>query len=281
MKRSYVAEHYNQIKSIGVKNRQSSKIISVREVNNFVKNKLLEKYVAPKSVVFDLGCGKGGDLSKYKFRAIKHYFGCDVADVSLKEALSRASNCQFKADFITADFAQQNIKLEEKADVVVAQFSLHYAFSSEEALTKAVKNIDRNLKDNGVFLATLPNEDVILRRAAKAEFAPFGNTLYKIEPLVPELKEEAYGQSYNFYLEEAVVGCMEYLASTKLLTSLLGRYGIVPIMESDFLTILNTEIKADPGVYNSMVRNTLNREELQIVELYKAVAYRKAEAKKK
>lgn len=281
MKKNYVAEHYNQLKGVDAKNRQSSKIISVREANNFIKNKLLEKYVPPQAVVLDLGCGKGGDLSKYKFRSIRHYFGCDIAETSLKEALSRAAHCKFKADFITADFTQQNIKLEEKADVVVAQFSLHYAFSSEAALLKAVKNIDRNLKDGGVFLATIPNEQVILRRAAKTGFAPFGNSLYRIEPVSGVLQEKAYGQGYTFYLEEAVTGCVEYLASTELLSALLAPHSIVPIMKSDFLSILNAEIKADPELYKTMVKNTLQTEELQIVELYQAVAYQKRAPAKK
>jgi len=270
-----VADHYNKIKPMEVEERNNSKIISIRQVNNFIKQKLIEKYVKENSVVLDLGCGKGGDLTKLKFRNIRHYYGCDIAENSLSEALRRASGQKFKADFIKADFGRQTIKLCEEADVVMCQFSFHYVFGSEKELEKAVSNVCRNLKEGGVFFLTVPNDAVIVRRALKADSKAFGNSLYKIEPKEALSSEPGFGKAYVFYLEEAVTGCEEYLASTKILTEKLEKFSLFPLMESDFLTILNTEIKADPELYRKMVKHSLGRDEVQVVELYKAAAYRK------
>ncbi|OAG30012.1 mRNA (guanine-N7-)-methyltransferase [Nematocida displodere] len=268
-----IAKHYNEIAPVTLSERQSSKIISVRELNNFIKAMLIKKYVKKNDAVLDLGCGKGGDLTKLSFQEISRYYGCDIASKSLEEALNRSLYRKFKANFICCNFTTEKIVLEEQVDLVMSQFSFHYAFSTKQSLKNALKNVSTNLKQNGLFLITIPSEDVIVRRSQRGG-SSFGNTMYKIETTSP-LAKKSFGQSYNFYLNEAINGCEEYLASLEVLIEHGKKYGLVPVMNSGFLSILNQEMNADRESYHRMVKNTPTQEAIEIIELYQVVVFKK------
>ncbi|KAI5133828.1 mRNA (guanine-N7-)-methyltransferase [Nematocida ausubeli] len=271
-----VADHYNKIKSISLCNREVSQIIGVREVNNFLKQRLIQKFIQQNSVVLDLGCGKGGDLSKLKHCPVRTYYGCDIAQDSLKEALSRSIGLKFKTHFLNANFASDKITIEEKADLVMSQFSFHYAFSSELSMKKAAMNVFNNLKEGGVFILTIPDTNVILRRSERnAVDGSFGNRLYKVVPSPSFYTEKSFGRGYKFYLQEALTGCEEYLTNMEYLTEFFKSKGMVKIFDTDFLSFINTEMFADKEMYSRMVKRVLTQEELPIIELYRAIAYKK------
>lgn len=70
---SAVAAHYNELQEVGLEKRSQSRIFYLRNFNNWMKSVLigefLEKVRQRKKrniTVLDLGCGKGGDLLKWK-----------------------------------------------------------------------------------------------------------------------------------------------------------------------------------------------------------------------
>lgn len=70
---SAVAAHYNELQEVGLEKRSQSRIFYLRNFNNWMKSVLigefLEKVRQKKKcdiTVLDLGCGKGGDLLKWK-----------------------------------------------------------------------------------------------------------------------------------------------------------------------------------------------------------------------
>ena len=67
-----VAKHYNDRPEVGVEKRKESKIIRLRSFNNWIKSILIQRHVRQRNTVFDMGCGKGGDLIKFAKARIRH-----------------------------------------------------------------------------------------------------------------------------------------------------------------------------------------------------------------
>lgn len=81
-----VAEHYSARENQRVDVRESSPIIHLKKLNNWIKSVLIRRYTQPGDYVLDLACGKGGDLIKWDFAKIGFYLGIDVAKGSIYDA---------------------------------------------------------------------------------------------------------------------------------------------------------------------------------------------------
>lgn len=128
---SSVAQHYNDRPDVGAVKRKESKIIRLRSFNNWVKSVLIHRYVRPNQNVFDMGCGKGGDLIKWAKARIHHLVAAgkvennfctslsqanlvhvDIANVSLEQMQNRYKTLRdrsFTAEFYAMDCYQVNI----------------------------------------------------------------------------------------------------------------------------------------------------------------------------
>lgn len=61
---------------VGVERREFSPIIGLKKFNNWIKSVLIGKFAhRPRGKVLDVGCGKGGDLNKWKQARIGLYVG--------------------------------------------------------------------------------------------------------------------------------------------------------------------------------------------------------------
>jgi len=70
----------NSRPDVGVEHRELSPIIGLKKFNNWIKSVLIGKFAfrgqnRPGANVLDLGCGKGGDLNKWKQARIRLYVG--------------------------------------------------------------------------------------------------------------------------------------------------------------------------------------------------------------
>jgi mRNA (guanine-N7-)-methyltransferase len=100
-----VRSHYNDKKELGKEWRQNSRIKGLRAFNNWVKSTLIQKFTPREDfdprrpsadpndhlVVLDMGCGKGGDLLKWKSapQEVGFYLGVDSANISIIHARDR------------------------------------------------------------------------------------------------------------------------------------------------------------------------------------------------
>lgn len=275
-----VSEHYNKVKSIGLSDRQNSKIINIRNINNFIKSVLIQRYAKKDISVLDLGCGKGGDIRKYIKQQVKTYYGIDIAEKSIEEARQRLRNLNtnLHARFEVRDAYATSFDLQQKFDLIASQFSFHYAFCSQKSFETSVKNISSHLQIGGHFIATIPNIYTLLRRY-KNYGNGFGNDYYKVhfdDKYEDILKKECkFGIAYKFTLAEAVDDCKEYLIPHNILTEECKENGMELIEHVSFMDFYNKNYLRYKEMHDRMVKQKLNIEEQKVLELYSVIVYKK------
>uniref|UniRef100_A0A3Q3XIF0 mRNA (guanine-N(7))-methyltransferase n=1 Tax=Mola mola TaxID=94237 RepID=A0A3Q3XIF0_MOLML len=121
-----VASHYNNLQEVGLAARSRSRIFFMRNFNNWLKSVLIGEILeevratgARHVSVLDLGCGKGGDLLKWRRGGISHLVCADIAAVSVEQCQSRYDDMKrrshgneriYSANFITADCSKVEIQ---------------------------------------------------------------------------------------------------------------------------------------------------------------------------
>lgn len=169
-----------------------------REFHGWIKSIIIYSYCAQgkenidgknkKKTVWDIGCGRGGDIMKFYHTRISEYIGIDIDNEGLFGAIDSAttryqSNVNkypdfTKMKFIQADgsvsmnsqaqdkkltnMSQENKKLidkiftkDRKFDIIICQFSIHYLFESNESMNTLIENIKSYLKMDGYLICTL------------------------------------------------------------------------------------------------------------------------------
>ncbi|PHH75103.1 hypothetical protein CDD80_2623 [Ophiocordyceps camponoti-rufipedis] len=215
-----VRQHYNSVPERGRDWRtRDSKIKGLRVFNNWVKSCIIQRFSPDEDhtpgsrelgrssgkelLVLDIGCGKGGDLSKWQQapQPIQLYVGLDPADVSIEQARDRYRNLStrggrgggrgggpagrrpqqrlFDARFHVKDCYGESIEDVEIIrqvgfdpssmnrrgfDVVSMMFSMHYAFETEARARTMLRNVAGALKKGGRFIGCIPNSDVLGER---------------------------------------------------------------------------------------------------------------------
>lgn len=216
-----VKQHYNSVLSRGRDWRtRDSKIKGLRVFNNWIKSCIIQRYSPDEDhtpgsrelgrssgkdlLVLDMGCGKGGDLSKWQQspQPIQLYVGLDPADVSIEQARERYRNMSsrggrggrggsghrrqsprlFDARFHIKDCYGETIEdvdivrqvgfdpspMNRRGfDVVSMMFSMHYAFESEARARTMLRNVAGALKKGGRFIGCIPNSDVLGERVRR------------------------------------------------------------------------------------------------------------------
>lgn len=286
-----IRSHYNQrtYQSKFQGNRTKSPIIKLRNFNNIIKYILIGEYCkkvegdnAPFRLL-DLCCGKGGDLNKMEFIKLDEYIGIDISDGSIREAFSRyeknkvhfkshfhskesrdGRKYNFQSYFATGDvfsFAIPDI-LEPNfpgiidnvfpVDNVSVQFSLHYAFETEDKIKCLINNISKSLKTGGKFVGTIPSSEFIKYKINK-EMKPdqerfsFGNELYKVEfhdkpPEDGDFNEFPFGNGYNYSLTDAIDNVPEYVVPFETLRKICEDNQLILKVKKNFVEFFNENI---------------------------------------
>ncbi len=281
--------------------RNQSKIYKLRSFNNCCKYILINKYAVRGGNVLDLGCGKGGDLSKWEMAQIASYVGVDISDQSIREAIHRyrGGRYGFRAVFATGDayntplpdiLAKFQNEVDLEFDTVSLQFCFHYAFINEQTARHALENISRSLKLGGIFIGTMPSSDFIrwkINRLAPGE-KKWGNSLYSVEfPNAPPKDgnfESAFGNLYTYYLADAVDHVPEYVVPFEKLRALCEEYNMELRYKKNLFEVFNKEIpkyfhRLPPPLMQSLRRDDgtygISGEDRDACSFYLAFAFEK------
>uniref|UniRef100_A0A1B6DGR4 mRNA cap guanine-N(7) methyltransferase n=1 Tax=Clastoptera arizonana TaxID=38151 RepID=A0A1B6DGR4_9HEMI len=250
-----VAAHYNTLEERGFDERNKSRIVHLRNFNNWIKSILIGKYLNKVKEdqnygynvkVLDMCCGKGGDLFKWRRGHIKYLICADIAATSVEQCQARYNeqNNKFKdkvfeAEFITADCTKSRLREQYKdpsiqVNLVNCQFAFHYSFESLAQAEQMLINASECLKPGGYFIGTIPNANAIVGKLKSSGDGSFGNDVFNIK--FDENTKEPYplfGAKYNFHLE-GVVDCPEFLVHFPTLERLALKYGLKLEMKEKF-----------------------------------------------
>jgi len=210
----FVKQHYNAVPERGKDFRNTASLIKeLRRYNNWVKAVVIRKACPnaenrrgpPDGRVLDVGCGKGGDLQKWRSQNIASYVGLDPAEVSVEQARKRYEEMRrqrhgppiFAAAFDVFDcFGRsigENAYVRQQGfdealdmrwgeggfDVVSMMFCMHYAWESEEKVKRMLKNVAGALRRGGRMIGVVPDSEMISLRIVdhhkKREGANEGN----------------------------------------------------------------------------------------------------------
>ncbi|KAK4530776.1 hypothetical protein CCYA_CCYA05G1633 [Cyanidiococcus yangmingshanensis] len=273
MDQALVAEHYNKRKDEGKEGRLASRIIRLRNLNNWVKAVLIGLHSKPGYAVLDLACGKGGDLLKFVRAQTSFWVGVDHARVSLEHAVQRYNDLDqrqppFPAYFFCGDAFGVDLVTHldlqwPDFDLVSCQFAVHYAFESERRVRQLLHNVTGRLKPGGFFIGTTPDANVLVSKLRAAPGMSFGNSIYRVsfdkprtvdqvngsavEDLDPAAERnevpagckcfapnEPFGIRYRFTLDENVEDCPEYLVHVPSFERIAKEYGLELLLQMNF-----------------------------------------------
>ncbi|KAM5542557.1 hypothetical protein V8D89_003518 [Ganoderma adspersum] len=256
-----VVEHYNARPDVGVAQRQESPIIGLKSFNNWVKSVLITKFAHPafasspngrrgrgmRGRVLDMGCGKGGDLTKWAKANVAELVGLDIAAVSIEQAQARhtsSKGARFTASFfaldcythVLSDALPPNL-LSTPFDVVSMQFCMHYAFESETKARTMLRNVSTWLRPGGIYIGTIPDAKMLMDQLdalpANSKDLSFGNSVYKIR-FEDRENRSMFGHRYWFYLQDAVDDVPEYVVHWDTFVQLASEYGLHPVYKKEF-----------------------------------------------
>jgi SAM-dependent methyltransferase len=141
---------------------------ALRKQHNDYKRELIRRWVLPGTKVLDCGCGRGGDILKWRATRA-HIFAIDPDEESLREAEQRAHDANTGVWFLNPGTI-----LEAQAsgpyDVICYNFSLQYICEDQATYRASLKALVASLCPNGLLIGIVPEK-------ARAEMLsdPVGN----------------------------------------------------------------------------------------------------------
>jgi len=297
----YIQTHYDKRPDKSIQDRRQSPLFPLRLFNNLIKSVLLCEYAVAGGTGIDLCSGKGGDLFKWKNVGIHHVTFVDHAKQSVEHSRKRYYRMKkpiFGARFIHANcfdpaLTSPNGPLRSRVDIVSCQFALHYSWETEQHARSVLRNVSRTLTQGGIFVATIPDENTILRRALESKYFDrsigynkneytFGNQWYSVTfETDPFVSQYPFGRKYTFSLKDAVENCPEYLVNVDVLNTLAEDEGLECQSSITFLEYFES-FRSRPE-YSDLIRkarlehgfSSMSIDQADVAMMYRIVVFKK------
>ncbi|KNB45311.1 mRNA cap guaninemethyltransferase [Blastocystis sp. subtype 4] len=298
-----VALHYSKRQDVSEEVRSSSRILHLRNLNNWIKFTLIHEYGPLQGRVLDLACGKGGDLKKWKEQHPSEYVGVDIAEGSIHDAVRRFKEIRgvnFPARFGVANLGTCDLSgwldPSERFDVVSCQFAMHYMFEKESMLRCFFKNVSHFLKVGGYFIATIADCDSVCRLLRSLSYHHNGEYVWRVEneerngicciamkdqnwERMDDLICDPFGIEYKFTLAESVDDVSESLAPTALINQLCEEYHLKLEKKVNFLEYIREMLPKFEEEYVRMnvpnVEGGLTKDEVEAAQIYCVLVLRR------
>jgi len=129
----------------------------IRKTHNSIKRELITSHVSGGTNVLDLGCGRGGDLHKWKTVGA-NVFMIDPCEASVNDAKKRQKSLGTRYQFKVGDVLSAPRK---EYDVVCSNFSIQYVFKNRNYMRRCLNAIVQRLRVGGKFIGCVPDSEFI------------------------------------------------------------------------------------------------------------------------
>nr|XP_016514077.1 PREDICTED: mRNA cap guanine-N7 methyltransferase 1-like [Nicotiana tabacum] len=166
---------------------------------------------------------------------------------------------------------------------------MHYSWSTEARARRALANVSALLRPGGIFVGTMPDANVIIKKLREAEGLAFGNSVYWIR-FDEEFSEKKFissnpfGIKYKFHLEDAV-DCPEWIVPFHVFKALAEEYDFELVFVKNNHVFVEEYMKKPEFVElmrrlgalgdGNQDQSTLSPDEWEVAYLYLAFVLRK------
>jgi mRNA (guanine-N7-)-methyltransferase len=256
--------------------RDSGPGAKLKTFHNDIKKLLYQTFAPNVSSLLDLGCGRGGDIHKWKHSGIKFVKAIDLSPMSIEEAKNRYSKMkspgELQVHFETMDLRFSQLHNLGVFDAVSCMFAFHYFFESEDILRNVLSNISSHLKSNGFFFGCVArgvNVLTLLNNREEFKSSCLQITRHQEEP-------KCFGSMYQFTLQDTVTEetSHEYLVFENVLTEVATDYALVPVLEypNQFKHMVNLQ---NLGVLKQFLPNFTEHDFCEASKVFSIFAFRK------
>jgi len=241
----------------------------MRKYHNQVKKDLLTD-IPNKSIIADIGSGKGGEILKYKEKNFLVY-AIEPNQIYINEFNERMDTLNYyniiiinspgeDYDKIINEINKLNKDIQ-KADVVVMYFSLTFFFKSKELLLQLYNTINNMLSTSGLFIGTVFDGTKVNELFDKQNTTEIK---YDFGKLIKNYKtyDTLYNNTINVHFNDTIVTNQnEYLVDIQ---------GIID--NFDDFTLIDTSILDN---FNNGIGKLLSKENRELSKLYISFIFKK------
>ncbi|KAI0981056.1 hypothetical protein GJ496_008665 [Pomphorhynchus laevis] len=232
-----VVQHYSVLKETHHSDRSKSKIFHLRSFNNWIKTVLISECVKRRNIdkhsrVLDFGCGKGGDVTKWRRMKPQRLAFLDFCEIALQQCKERyekvnqstssGSNGKSLDDTCETSFHVLNVCDDLRSEfeqgefnIISCQFVVHYIFNCFDNVKAFLRNVSYLLKPGGLFFGTTTDCFELVRRwdierTRNPNSTIIDNGVYSIDFSRLTFPPKLFGAEIDFKLDE-LINCPEYL----------------------------------------------------------------------
>eukprot|EP00668_Euglena_longa_P045704 GGOE01061383.1.p1 GENE.GGOE01061383.1~~GGOE01061383.1.p1 ORF type:complete len:283 (+),score=70.34 GGOE01061383.1:47-850(+) len=165
-----------------------AELANLKNFFQWVKSVMIKEFASTCEAVLDLCCGNASEVLVWQSCSAAVYIGADAnINCLLQARRTIPPTNQLKCSFVEADCFSMELegKLVEvnspmDFNVVTCFFSIHLACSQEEKVRGFLHNVVAHLPVGGLFMGTVIDSNLVVKRLRASRDMGFGNAAYHI-----------------------------------------------------------------------------------------------------